>query len=178
MLVARENPEAVLAAMADPDVRIVTLTVTEKGYCHDPATGRLNADHPDITHDLKAALPVSAPGYLVRALARRKAAGLPPFTVLTCDNLPDNGRLVRRIVLDLAGKLDPELAAWIETEAVSRQPWSTASCLPQTRGYRRLGPQDRPLTMQPLCCMSRSPVVVEDDFVPAYAPMPGQTSVP
>ena len=169
VLVARENPEAVLAAMADPDVRIVTLTVTEKGYCHDPATGRLNADHPDITHDLKAALPVSAPGYLVRALARRKAAGLPPFTVLTCDNLPDNGRLVRRIVLDLAGKLDPELAAWIETEG--RFPATMVD---------RIVPATKPEDIDALACKTgrydAAPVlhepfrqwVVEDDFVTAY----------
>ena len=169
VLVARENPEAVLAAMADPDVRIVTLTVTEKGYCHDPATGRLNADHPDITHDLKAALPVSAPGYLVRALARRKAAGLPPFTVLTCDNLPDNGRLVRRIVLDLAGKLDPELAAWIETEG--RFPATMVDrIVPATK------PEDIDALARKTGRYDAAPVlhepfrqwVVEDDFVTAY----------
>ncbi|WP_228871666.1 mannitol dehydrogenase family protein [Roseibium aggregatum] len=169
VLVARENPEAVLAAMADPDARIVTLTVTEKGYCHDPATGRLNADHPDITHDLKAALPVSAPGYLVRALARRKAAGLPPFTVLTCDNLPDNGRLVRRIVLDLAEKLDPELAAWIETKG--RFPATMVDrIVPATK------PEDIDALARKTGRYDAAPVlhepfrqwVVEDDFVTAY----------
>ena len=78
VLVARENPGAVLAAMADPGVRIVTLTVTEKGYCHEPATGRLNPDHPDIRHDLAHPdAPRSAPGFLVAALARRRAAGRP-----------------------------------------------------------------------------------------------------
>ncbi|MEH0071176.1 hypothetical protein V6L77_13960 [Pannonibacter sp. Pt2-lr] len=78
VLVAPESPEAVLAAMASPDVKIVTLTVTEKGYCHEPSTGRLNQSHPDIQKDLANALPVSAPGYLVRALQRRFAAGLAP----------------------------------------------------------------------------------------------------
>lgn len=116
VLVAPEDPASVLAAMADPGVRIVTLTVTEKGYCHEPATGRLNPDHPDIVHDLGHPLPVSAPGYLVRALALRHAAGIAPFTVLTCDNLPENGRLVRGIVLELAGLIDPALADWIAAE--------------------------------------------------------------
>ncbi|AUH34343.1 mannitol dehydrogenase family protein [Paracoccus tegillarcae] len=116
VLVAPKNPEAVLSAMADPGVKIVTLTVTEKGYCHNPATGRLNADHPDIRHDLEDALPVSAVGYLVRALQRRRDAGLAPFTVLTCDNLPENGKLVRGLVLDFARLLDPSLASWIEAE--------------------------------------------------------------
>ncbi len=116
VLVAPEDPASVLAAMADPGVRIVTLTVTEKGYCHEPATGRLNPDHPDIAQDLAHPLPVSAPGYLVRALALRHAAGIAPFTVLTCDNLPENGRLVRGIVLDLARLIDPALADWIAAE--------------------------------------------------------------
>lgn len=113
VLVAPEDPAAVLAAMADPAVKIVTLTVTEKGYCHNPATGALNPEHPDIIHDLKNASPVSAPGFLVRALQMRHAAGGAPFTVMTCDNLPENGRLVRGVVLDLARRLDPALADWI-----------------------------------------------------------------
>lgn len=116
VLVAPEDPEAVLSTMADPGVRIVTLTVTEKGYCHNPATGELNFEHPDIQHDLSHDLPVSAPGFLVRALARRKAAGRPPFTVLTCDNLPNNGRLVREIVLQLARQIEPTLADWIASK--------------------------------------------------------------
>jgi fructuronate reductase len=113
VLVAPEDPEAVVAAMADPAIRIVTLTVTEKGYCHDPATGMLKLDHPDIRHDLSNVHPRSAPGFLVRALQRRRAADVPPFTVLTCDNLPENGKLVRRAVIDLARQIDPALADWI-----------------------------------------------------------------
>jgi fructuronate reductase len=116
VLVAPEDPEAVLAAMAAPTVSIVSLTVTEKGYCHQPSTGRLNRDHPDIVHDLATPLPRSAPGFIVRALARRKAAGLAPFTVLCCDNLPENGRVVRAVVLELAGLIDPALADWIAAE--------------------------------------------------------------
>jgi fructuronate reductase len=115
VLVAPEDPAAVLAAMADPAVRIVTLTVTEKGYCHDPASRALNTAHPDIVHDLAAPLPRSAPGFLVRALEMRRRAGVPPFTVLTCDNLPENGRVVRGVVLSLARLIDPGLADWIET---------------------------------------------------------------
>lgn len=99
VLVAPEDPDAVLAAMAKPDVRIVTLTVTEKGYCHNPATGALNIDHADVQHDLTHDLPVSTLGFLVRALQRRRAEGVAPFTVLTCDNLPENGRLVRSLSL-------------------------------------------------------------------------------
>ncbi|MBC7479257.1 MAG: mannitol dehydrogenase family protein, partial [Pseudorhodobacter sp.] len=116
VLVAFEDPEAVLAQMADPAIRIVTLTVTEKGYCHDPSSGALNLAHPDIVHDLAHPLPQSAPGYLVRALQRRRAAGLRPFTVVSCDNLPQNGQVARAVVLALAQALDPALAAWIAVE--------------------------------------------------------------
>ncbi|MGR3494020.1 MAG: mannitol dehydrogenase family protein [Citreimonas sp.] len=115
VLVAPEDPEAVIAAMADPDVHIVSLTITEKGYCHNPATGRMNADHPDIAHDLAALdAPRSAPGFIVAALARRKDAGLRPFTVLSCDNLPSNGALARGVVTEFARRVDADLALWIE----------------------------------------------------------------
>ncbi|MEJ2035675.1 MAG: mannitol dehydrogenase family protein [Maritimibacter sp.] len=116
VLVAPEDPEAVLALMADPATRIVSLTVTEKGYCHEPSTGALNRANPDIVHDLQNPLPVSAPGFLVRALERRRAAGLAPFTVMSCDNLPSNGQVVRGVVTALAREIDPALADWIEAE--------------------------------------------------------------
>ncbi|PTX57382.1 fructuronate reductase [Litoreibacter ponti] len=117
VLVAPEEPRAVLDAMAAPDTHIVSLTVTEKGYCHAPATGALNPDHPDIVHDLANPLPKSAPGFLLRALRMRHDAGLAPFTTLSCDNLPDNGPLVRGVVLDLARLMDPDLVPWIEAHA-------------------------------------------------------------
>ncbi|MDX6806197.1 mannitol dehydrogenase family protein [Terrihabitans rhizophilus] len=117
VLVAPEDPEAVLRAMVDPAVRIVSLTVTEKGYCHDPATGTLRENHPDIVHDLEVPLtPRSAPGLLVEALRRRRANGTVPFTVLCCDNLPSNGRTVRRVVVRLAELLDADLAAHIAAD--------------------------------------------------------------
>lgn len=116
-LVAPEAPEAVLAAMCAPNVRVVSLTVTEKGYCHDPASGRLDPDHPEIRHDLADPhRPVSAPGFLLEALVRRRAGGLPPFTVLSCDNLPHNGRMLAGILADLAEARDPALARWLAAE--------------------------------------------------------------
>ncbi len=88
-----------LQAMADPAIRIVSLTVTEKGYCHDPASGELDERHPDIVHDLAHPdAPVSAPGIIVKALELRHGGGLAPFTVMSCDNLPSNGRTAARIV--------------------------------------------------------------------------------
>lgn len=115
VLVAPESPAALVAAMASPDTRIVSLTVTEKGYCHDPATGRLRADHPDIVHDLaNPHSPRSAVGLIVAALKARRAAGLGPFTALSCDNLPHNGGVLRGLVRDFAALSDDGLAQWIE----------------------------------------------------------------
>ncbi len=117
VLVAPEDPGAVVEAMADPAVRIVSLTITEKGYCHNPATGALDPAHPDIAHDLEQpGQPRSAIGFLCAALDRRRLAGSAPFTVLSCDNLPSNGALVRGVVLDFARRRSPDLADWIEAE--------------------------------------------------------------
>lgn len=109
--------DKLLDLMSEPAVRIVSLTVTEKGYCHDPATGQLDETHPDVVADLAdPAAPRSAIGLLVEALARRRDTDTPPFTVLCCDNLPSNGRTVRRIVARFAGLRDPDLGAWVERE--------------------------------------------------------------
>ncbi len=115
---ANSQREELLALMADPAIRIVSLTVTEKGYCHDPATGELDMRHPDIVHDLaNSQTPKSAPGMLVEALARRKAAGIAPFTVMSCDNLPNNGQTAKRIVTAFAALRDAELGRWVEQVA-------------------------------------------------------------
>jgi fructuronate reductase len=117
-MVAPANPERLLARMADPATRIVSLTVTEKGYCHTPQTGELDVQHPDIVHDLRHPdAPRSAPGFIVAALARRKASGTVPFTVLSCDNLSANGHTAKRIVTQFAALRSRELAQWIEDEA-------------------------------------------------------------
>src|SRR5262249_13162996 len=114
-LVAPEDPGRVLAAMTDAACRIVSLTVTEKGYCHEPATGRLNPDHPDIRWDLEnGTAPRSAMGFIAAALQRRRTQGLAPFTVLCCDNLPHNGRLVSGLLRDFAALRDDSFAAWVE----------------------------------------------------------------
>ena len=95
--------------------RIVSLTITEKGYCHDPATGRLNLGHPDIVHDLAdPEHPATAVGLLVAALEARWCSHAKPFTVMCCDNLPHNGALVRGLVLSFANAHAPPLAQWIE----------------------------------------------------------------
>lgn len=117
ILVASRDPAALVAALAAPDTHIVTLTITEKGYRLDPANGALITDDPQVAADIAdLSAPQTAPGYLVAALAARRAAGLPPFTAISCDNLPHNGARLRDAVLDLAERHDPALAAWIAGE--------------------------------------------------------------
>ncbi|MDE5457616.1 mannitol dehydrogenase family protein [Bradyrhizobium sp. CSA112] len=115
--VAKEKPGQLVARLANPATRIVSLTVTEKGYCHTPQTGDLDERHPDIVHDLRnPGTPRSAVGFLVAALARRRIAGAAPFTVLSCDNLSANGHTVGRIVTQFAALRSRNLAKWIEAE--------------------------------------------------------------
>ena len=114
LLVAPEDPEKVLARLSAPTTRVVTITVTEKGYCLD-AAGALDTGHADIQRDLEhPGHPRSLIGYLVEGLKRRQAARLPALTVISCDNLVDNGVRLGRAVRQLAQLRDPGLARWIE----------------------------------------------------------------
>jgi fructuronate reductase len=117
LFVAPENPEAVLARLCAPTTHLVTLTVTEKGYCLG-ADGSLDLAHPDIQRDLEnPRAPASVVGFLAESLRRRRAAGAKPFTVISCDNLVDNGaRLARATAQFAAATSDRDLARWIEGE--------------------------------------------------------------
>ena len=115
VLVLPDEPQTVIDAVAEPDCHLVTLTITEKGYCHSSSSGGLNAAHPDIVHDLAHAdRPRTAVGVLVRALAKRSTAGGSGLTIMSCDNLPGNGAVLRRVVLDFAMRVDRDLAEWID----------------------------------------------------------------
>lgn len=115
ILTAPRDPDAVLARLADPAVKLMTLTITEKGYCLAP-DGTLDFAHADIAADLAhPARPISAIGWIVEGLRLRRAAGLAPFTVVSCDNVTDNGHRLRAAVIAFAAQLDPALAAWIGT---------------------------------------------------------------
>jgi len=166
ILVAKENPYAVLQQMGHPAIKIVSLTVTEKGYCLSPSTGKLDLQHADILHDLANPLPVSAPGFLVRALEARKRTGYPPFTVLSCDNLPENGNVIRHVVLALAKQIDKNLMLWIEEHG----------CFPSTMVDRitpATTPDDRRSVEQLIGKSDAAPVmhepfsqwVIENNFV-------------
>jgi mannitol 2-dehydrogenase len=116
-LFAPDDPEEVLARMADPATRIVSLTITEGGYHVHQVTGELDSTDPSIQHDLAGdAPPVSAFGFVVEALRRRRDAGTAPYTVMSCDNIPGNGEVARKMVTAFARLQDPELADWIERD--------------------------------------------------------------
>ena len=118
VIFAGESSEALLAEIDAPAIRIVSLTVTENGYCLNPSTKRLDPEHPLIRQDLaEPADPRSAIGVIVEAYRRRRGAGSGAFTALSCDNIQHNGRVLSEAVLTLARMRDPELAAWIEREA-------------------------------------------------------------
>ena len=113
-LVAPEDPETVLEQLCAPRTRVVTMTVTEKGYCLG-SDGNLDMAHGDIRRDLRTPhSPTSLIGYLVEALRRRRATGIGPLTIVSCDNLVDNGSRLARAVLQLAEADDRNLARWIE----------------------------------------------------------------
>ena len=114
VLVAPEDPSAVIDLLADPKIKILSLTITEKGYGYDPATQGLDLEDPDIAADLnRPEEPCSAVGLIVAALSVRRRTGASPFTVLPCDNLPSNGKIARRVVLGFAERVDAPLADWI-----------------------------------------------------------------
>jgi fructuronate reductase len=116
LLVAPESPAAVTERLADPAVALITATVTEKGYCL-ASGGGLDVAHVEIAHDLQhPTAPRSLIGHLYAGLARRRALGLAPPNVVSCDNLTDNGPRLRRAVVEFARRCDNDVALWIEAE--------------------------------------------------------------
>jgi mannitol-1-phosphate/altronate dehydrogenase len=180
LIFAGQSSLAALAATRDPAIRIVSLTVTENGYCRDAATRSLDRDHPSIVHDLAhPGQPRSAIGILVEAYRRRMTAGAPAFTALTCDNIQHNGAVLRDAVLTLAAWRDPALAAWIADEA-SFPSTMVDRITPVTTPLQvadftaRFGLADR----WPVFCERFRQWVIEDDFVagrPAWEEIGAQT---
>ncbi|MFB9981989.1 mannitol dehydrogenase family protein [Mesorhizobium kowhaii] len=165
LLVAPEDPDAVLTVLTDPRTRIVTLTITEKAYLRS-ASGGLDTAHPDIVHDLaNPQTPKTAHGFLTEALARRKAAGTPPFTVLCCDNLPANGATLHRLLIEFATLRDSRLASHI-ADQVAFPSSMVDRIVPATTDADRariaveLGVEDAwPVMTEPFCQW-----VIEDNF--------------
>jgi mannitol 2-dehydrogenase len=108
------NTQEVIEKLASPDRRIVSLTITEGGYYVHQGTGEFDAQHPDIQHDLaEPGEPVCSFGYVLEALNRRRTRGMPPFTVMSCDNLQSNGDIIKKMLLAFAELRDPKLHNWL-----------------------------------------------------------------
>jgi mannitol 2-dehydrogenase len=113
-LYAPDDPSAVIAKLADPRVRIVSLTVTEGGYYINPTTGEFDDSDPAVRHDLQPdAVPRTAFGLIVAGLVLRRSRGVAPFTVQSCDNIPGNGDVARRMMAAFASRLSPSLGEWL-----------------------------------------------------------------
>ncbi|UUP18209.1 mannitol dehydrogenase family protein [Nitratireductor thuwali] len=166
------DPDAIVAGMADPRIRIISLTVTEGGYFLD-AEGQFDRDRPEIRADARTLdQPSTVFGMILKALRLRRAAGHPPFTVLSCDNLPGNGAAARRAVTGLARMTDPALADWV-AEAVAF-PNSMVDCITSATTQRerdlvreRFGIEDS----APVVCEPFRQWVIEDRFSAGRPPL-------
>ncbi|PTW40317.1 mannitol dehydrogenase family protein [Rhodovulum kholense] len=169
-LPVEEGHGALIRAMSDPAIRIVSLTVTEGGYYTD-AGGGLDPDHPDIRHDAAHPdRPVTAFGAMVAALRTRRAAGQGPFTGQCCDNLQNNGAVLRQTVVGLARLSDPDLADWIDRKMSF--PNAMVDCIVPATGQRELdlarslGIEDR----APVTHENFRQWVIEDNFCAGRPP--------
>ena len=171
-LYAPDDPEAVVEKMAAPSTRIVSLTITEGGYNVSDITGEFDVKNPAVVADLEpGAVPGTTFGLITEALRRRKLRGLRPFTIMSCDNLQDNGYRSKRVFTAFARLRDPELGDWVEREA--RFPNSMVDRITPvtTDGDRaeiseRFGIDDR----WPVVCEPYTQWVLQDDFTDGRPP--------
>ncbi len=172
-LLAVDSPQKVIDKMAHSDTKIVSLTITEGGYNFNPTTGDFNFENPDIQQELaQPNTPKTVYGYLTAALRKRRANGLPPFTILSCDNIQHNGKVARKMVLAFAHKQDQDLANWIEKKV----------CFPNTM-VDRITPVTTPELLNylkkehqleddwPVGCEPFIQWVIEDDFSNGRPPL-------
>ncbi|MEM9551015.1 MAG: mannitol dehydrogenase family protein [Pseudomonadota bacterium] len=132
-----DDNAALIAQMADPTIRIVSLTVTEGGYYIDPVSKAFDMSHPDIRHDAENPdRPCTAFGAMIAALRQRREAGVKPFTCQSCDNLQGNGAILRQTLLGLARLSDPALADWIDRTCSF--PNSMVDCIVPATGPKEL----------------------------------------
>lgn len=165
-IVAPEDTEVILDFIDGPGVRIVSLTVSENGYCLDAATRRLDRANPRIVMDLAHPRhPGSVIGLLVEAYRRRRHADRPAFTALSCDNVPGNGGLLRAAVLEFAGLVDAELSDWIAEHA--RFPATMVDRITPVTRPDDVAAMERTwglVDAWPIICEPYSQWVIEDDF--------------
>lgn len=163
-------PDAVVDRISDPAVHVVTLTVTEKGYRHDPVTGQLRRDDPYVLADLGSRTQRTVPGVLAHAIARRVAAGAGPLTVISCDNLPNNGQLLERLVHDFADTAGLSIDSTTFPSTVVDRIVPVATEYDIAELYERIGVRDE----APVICEPFRQWVIENRFA---GPVPAWSSV-
>ena len=160
------NPRAIIAAMANPAIRIVSLTVTEGGYYVDAETGGFDQSHADIVADASNPdAPETVFGIIIAALKERKDNNVPPFTVMTCDNLPENGQVAKHAVLGLAKQIDSTLHGWIESNVAF--PNSMVDCITPATAEREISLVKETFGIDdaaPVVCEPFHQWVLEDNF--------------
>lgn len=167
MLMAEDDRQALIDKLASAEIRIVSMTITEGGYCIDDSTGEFMAHLPQIQHDLaNPAQPTTVFGFLCAALAKRRAAGIPAFTLMSCDNLPHNGAVTRKALLAFAALRDSELHDWI-ADNVSFPNAMVDRITPMTSSAHRLQLHDEKGIDDnwPVVCEPFVQWVLEDKFV-------------
>ncbi|WP_340162248.1 mannitol dehydrogenase family protein [uncultured Hoeflea sp.] len=155
-----------IETMARPEIRIVSLTVTEGGYYVDAKTGGFDASHPDIIADAgNPDRPATVFGIIIAALMARRAAGIAPFTVMSCDNLPENGHVARNAVVGLAKQRSDDLAQWIEANVAF--PCGMVDCITPATGPREISIVAEKFGIEdaaPVVCEPFRQWVLEDNF--------------
>ncbi|WP_322847101.1 mannitol dehydrogenase family protein [Pseudomonas sp. B33.4] len=167
MLLAEDGTQALIDKLADPQIRIVSLTITEGGYCIDDSNGEFMAHLPQIQHDLAHPdNPKTVFGFLCAALEKRRAAGIPAFTVMSCDNLPHNGAVTRKALLAFATLRNSNLCSWIDAN-VSFPNAMVDRITPMTSTAHRLQLADKHSVDDawPVVCEPFVQWVLEDKFV-------------
>ena len=167
MLLAEDGAQALIDKLADPQIRIVSLTITEGGYCIDDSTGEFMAHLPQIQHDLAhPGAPTTVFGFLCAALEKRRGAGTPAFTIMSCDNLPHNGAVTRKALLAFATLRNAGLRDWIE-QHVSFPNAMVDRITPMTSTAHRLQLADKHAVDDawPVVCEPFVQWVLEDKFV-------------
>ena len=167
MLLAEDGAQAVIDKLASPEIRIVSLTITEGGYCIDDSNGEFMAHLPQIQHDLTHPdSPKTVFGFLCAALAKRRAASTPAFSLMSCDNLPHNGAVTRKALLAFAALRDAELHDWI-TKNVSFPNAMVDRITPMTSTEHKLQLHDKHAVDDawPVVCEPFVQWVLEDKFV-------------
>lgn len=165
------NAQALIEALSQPQIRIVSLTITEGGYFVDATDGGFQADHPDMIADAQnPAAPKTVFGILLAGLQNRRASGLAPFTVMSCDNLPQNGIVAHQAMLGLASMISADLAGWVDRNVVF--PNSMVDCITPATSQREIETAAREFNIadaSPVACEPFRQWVLEDRF-PAGRP--------